>query len=1009
MPLFQKSVLKKFLSELDQDLIHDSYNRFQTIFQDPIKQQNILSSKEEQYQEGFLRELFVNVLGYTVNPDPNFNLITEKKNESNGKKADGAIISQGVVKAVIELKSAKTVDLATIETQAFGYKNNQKDCDLVITSNFRKLRFYISNAVEYEEFDLFNLDIEHFRVLWLCLSKDHLLNGTPLKIKNASNNEEENITKKLYRDYATFRKALFQDVCEKNSGHNRLLLFKKTQKLLDRFLFLFFAEDRGLVSANWTRRILHDWTDLKDRYDSYIPLYTRFRKNFEYLNTGFKSKEFEIFAYNGGLFYPDEILDSLIIDDELLFNGSLKLSNYDFDSEVDVNILGHIFEHSLNERDELQSEDASGVTKITKRKKDGVFYTPKFITKYIVDNTIGKLCFEQKKRLQYLESDFEFISVKAAKSSKKIAAKRGALKSKLDHYQNWLLKLKIIDPACGSGAFLNQALDFLISEHSKVDELRARLLGGSIVLSDVENSILENNLYGVDINEEAVEIAKLSLWLRTARRGRKLSSLNTNIRVGNSLINDPIVAGEKVFNWETEFEAVFNNGKFDVVIGNPPYVPNVSITDDEKTFYSKFYKTSEYQINTFSLFIEKSIDILNSDGVYGLIVPNYFVSTRYDRKLRQLMFIEHTVYEIINTYNVFEDAVVDTVIVLGMKSTSGETMIKSIGSEMRTIASRLEALSEGKWSYEAVLNFKGNPYDAIVSFNDTQEYASSFTLKHFLDFKKGMQPYEQGKGVPPQSREMMNSKVYHAKFQKDNSYFPLLTSSSVKRHFIKWNGEWIKYGRNLAAPRQWRIFEGERILLNRIVSGTKFDVTYVKDVYINNSDVFNLLPAKLNGAPNISLKALSGLIGSELCAKYFLDRNVNLNRQAFPKVNVSTLETFPVADKFFTVQNEIEILVDELSLQKINLYNLSSQFLTLLKAKFPVIMVNRKLENWFDLSTSEFLKELQKRKVVLTLSEQSDWLTYFEKEKAQTSIIKNLIIQSENDIDEIVDSLYEEL
>jgi type II restriction/modification system DNA methylase subunit YeeA len=201
-----------------------------------------------------------------------------------------------------------------------------------------------------------------------------------------------------------------------------------------------------------------------------------------------------------------------------------------------------------------------------KRKKDGVFYTPKCITKYIVDNTVGKLCEEKKTELDIQEAEYE----KERKGRQKATLKK--LTQKLEDYRRWLLQITICDPACGSGAFLNQALEFLIAEHQYIDELQAKLFGDAMVLSEVENSILENNLFGVDINEESVEIAKLSLWLRTAQKGRKLTSLNKNIKCGNSLIEDPNIAGDKAFNWKNEFPNVFKKGGFDVIIGNPPYV-----------------------------------------------------------------------------------------------------------------------------------------------------------------------------------------------------------------------------------------------------------------------------------------------------------------------------------------------------------------------------------------------------------------------------------------------------
>ncbi len=149
MPLFQNTVQQKYLKQLNPEFLHSKYLEFKTYFGNPDIQENIRNSKEEQFQEGFLRELFVNILGYTLNPTPDFNLTTEYKNIKDSKKADGAILINNSVKAVIELKGTNTTDLDKIEAQAFGYKNNQHDCVYVITSNFEKLRFYIDNAIEY--------------------------------------------------------------------------------------------------------------------------------------------------------------------------------------------------------------------------------------------------------------------------------------------------------------------------------------------------------------------------------------------------------------------------------------------------------------------------------------------------------------------------------------------------------------------------------------------------------------------------------------------------------------------------------------------------------------------------------------------------------------------------------------------------------------------------------------------------------------------------------------------
>ncbi len=555
MPIFQTSVVNKYLKLLDKQVIKSAYSIFKLHFHNATIQDNIRSSKEEQYQGEFLIDLFVNVLGYTKSPSANFNLTTEYKNIKDSKKADGAIIFDNAVKAVIELKGTNTIDLGNVEVQAFGYKNNQPECVYVITSNFEKLRFYIDNAIEFIEFNLFTLSEIEFEVLYLCLAKQSIEAGIPKKIKEETLSQEDEITKKLYRDYSLFKREMHKDLVTHNPEYDSLLLFKKTQKLLSRFLFLLFAEDRQLLPPNSVRQILKQWQELKE-LDEYTPLYDRFKKYFGYLNTGFKGKRYDVFAYNGGLFKHDTILDSIKIDDEILYKHALKLSDYDFASEVDVNILGHIFENSLNEMDELKAEIAGEVIdkSKSKRKKDGVFYTPKYITKYIVDNTLGKLCAVKKAEFGVVENEY-FTDKKRQKKAIQAMAQR------LTSYRNWLLQITICDPACGSGAFLNQALNFLIDEHRYIDELQAKLFGDALILSDIETTILENNLFGVDLNEESVEIAKLSLWLRTAKPNRKLNDLNNNIKCGNSLIDDLEVAGKKAFNWEKEFPQVFGIDK----------------------------------------------------------------------------------------------------------------------------------------------------------------------------------------------------------------------------------------------------------------------------------------------------------------------------------------------------------------------------------------------------------------------------------------------------------------
>ena len=361
---FQNSVIKKYLAALNTKQVTAAWEQYKAYFLNRDIQDNIRSSKEEQFQEGFLRELFVKVLGYTLNPSPSFNLITEQKNETDAKKADGAILRDDKVIGVIELKDHKTTDLSHVERQAFGYKNQHKDTRYVVISNFEKLRFYIDNSVEHIEWNLFTLTEEDFRRLYFCLAWANISTDLPLKAKLESVSNEDQITQQLYKDYSAFKREIFADILANNTGDStpkeqKLLLFKKTQKLLDRLLFIFFAEDCGLLPPNSMVQILEQWEQLNEM-DEYKPLYSRIKKYFGYLDTGYQGKKYEIFAYNGGLFKPDEVLDEIRISDDILARFTRKLADYDYSTEVDVNILGHIFENSLTEIEEVTEQINSG-------------------------------------------------------------------------------------------------------------------------------------------------------------------------------------------------------------------------------------------------------------------------------------------------------------------------------------------------------------------------------------------------------------------------------------------------------------------------------------------------------------------------------------------------------------------------------------------------------------------------------------------------------------------------
>ena len=987
--LFQNKIIKKYITSIPEDVEKDAWQKYQKYFLNVNIQNNIQQSKEEQFQEGFLSELFVNILGYTLNPSPNFNLITEKKNETNSKKADGAILLNDDVIGVIELKDHKTTDLSKVEGQAFGYKSQHRNARYVVISNFEKLRLYIDNAVDYREWNLFTMKEKDFSELFLCLSWKEVEKGTALKMKSDSDLQEEEITQKLYRDYSQFKRLLFADILKNNANTSglsekdwQLMLFKKTQKLLDRLLFIFFAEDCGLLPPNSIMIIINQWNTLKEM-DAYVPLYDRIKKFFGYLNTGHQGKQYEIFAYNGGLFLPDTELDSLVITDELLATHTRKLSEYDFASDVDVNILGHIFENSLTEIEEITKNIEEGAAdasqmKNSKRKKDGVFYTPQYITKYIVENTVGKLCIEKKQELGIDEKEY------FADKKRQATTKRNLL-DKLNNYREWLLQISILDPACGSGAFLNAALQFLMAEHKLIDEMEAKVTGSSLVFQDVEKSILEHNLYGVDINEESVEIARLSLWLRTAKPHRKLNSLNENIKCGNSLISDPNIAGEKAFDWQKEFPKVFDKGGFDIVIGNPPYVNIANIQNEqERIYYQNTFKTVKNKCDLYSIFTEKAQSLLRKEGLLGFIFPNSWMGTESFSKLRDFFAKEVTIYQLVELPpGVFEDAIVTTVL----------CFYKNIIPQKESEIDLYSYVNKEFKKKDFVLDYNQVRKSPNISFSFEKtislEKKECIKLKEIVSFSLGIKTSDD-------SRFIFKEPI-------DDTCYKILRGRNFKRWSKADNNEWIWYQPSLICekpggrPRILKNFLVEKKIIIQDIA-QEINATIDEQKYLCN-DTINIIYAVKE---EYSIEYILSLLNSKLVNVWF--------RKTFPAglhIKTNQLELIPIPKIELIAQQPFVALAIHMLLLNQQLQEKRSSFLHRLRDNLGVEKMTSALETFDLLDFKGLLLELKKQKKQISLSQQDEWEDYFNDYREQCQQLSKDIDETNKQIDLKVYHLYD--
>jgi len=1044
MALFQASVLNKYLKAVDPKKISKAYKAFSAYFLNPVIQENIRKSKEEQFQATFLHELFVNILGYTLNPNPDYNFTTEFKNEKNNRKADGAILKDVSATGVIELKGTNTKDLESIRRQAFDYKANQKGCVYVITSNFEKLRFYINDATEFEEFNLFELTPDRFALLYLCLQRENLLRDLPLKIKEASIAEEEAITKNFYKDYSVFKRELFRDLVKRNvkriktnrqeqldaatiaelTGDERaertrlqknikLTLFKKSQKLIDRFLFIFFAEDRGLLPPNSTLKILDDFEQLK-AMDAHVPLYERFKLYFNYLDMGRKGteKHAEIYAYNGGLFKPDSILDQLIIDDDLLLTHTRKLANYDFESQVDVNILGHIFENSLNEIESVNAEiEGDSFDKQTsKRKKDGVFYTPKYITKYIVENTVGKLCEEKKAELGFEEAEY----FKSRKGRNKDTLKN--LVAILDTYRDWLLQITICDPACGSGAFLNQALDFLIKEHRYIDELKAKVLGGGLVFADIENTILENNIYGVDLNEESVEIAKLSLWLRTAQPRRKLNDLSSNIKCGNSLIDSKAVAGDKAFKWEQEFPHIFEkagaeqgrSSGFDVVIGNPPYVRKQGLMEhypEMCEYYERKFQSATANYDIYALFMERCYHLINHDGIVSFILPHKFLVSDFGFGIRQffkentaveklihfgseIVFIEASTYTCIidltkekkdkihfkklNPDELFEPFSWESMEYKNLNTNNWDLqseriygIIEKLNRQPYIVGDIFKTIFQGiATSLDAVYVFEGEDMGSLIKgYNSKYDY-------HFEIEKEMVKPFVKGNQISKSQTPIVKNYVIFPYKLNGNEASPY--EESYIRDLLPKTYAYLKHfeseirGRERGRmdiidgwylyiyPKSLNKFQKPKIMTQEISLGC--NMTYDENgTYYHPTTVYSFVKSSKY---EIDDKFYLGILNSKVMW-FFLKNTGTELRGGYFRFKTNYLKPFPLPE----IPTNSEVLIQLVNCQLDNnklLQEINIKFQTFFASQYKLDKLSRKLENWHELEFGEFIKELNK-------------------------------------------------
>ncbi len=632
-----------------------------------------LATKEVSLHGQYLQHVFSFALGYRTSTEAgaHWDIQPEAKFGTMGKSADAGLglyrVGQMTHIAPLELKGIdhpldmpRGRRLSPVE-QAWDYANNEPTCRWILVSNYNEIRLYARKRGPemFESWTLEKLaDLDEFKRFWFLCSRDQLLpksadaQSPTDELLDGSAQSEKLVEDKLYARYKAIRNELYADLKEVNSNRPALEMLAATQTILDRILFIAFAEYRGLLP----RKLLSDAIDTSTRFNSGTK-WPAVRALFRWIDVGWQREN--VHAYNGGLFRYDARVDECSVSDELCLRLRTLLE-FNYAEEVSVEVLGHIFEQSISDLEEKR-KDAGGGDVDRKRKKEGVFYTPPYVTRFIVQETLGRA----------VKEAWADALAQLPQSASEPGPADPVWLPVWHDYRERIRGLRVLDPACGSGAFLIAAFDFLAYEYQRINSALV-VLGDIDGQVDLADALLHGNLHGVDLNRESVEITRLSLWLKTARKGHKLADLDGTIQHGNSVVSDPTL-DPAAFDWaiggpasEVMRDVASDAQKqawprwqagFDVVLGNPPYVRQEElkgIKEHLKAHFACYDSTADLYV----YFLELMTKVCRENGRAGSVCSDTWLKANFATGLRKYLATESTPENLIDLGDnqVFADA-----------------------------------------------------------------------------------------------------------------------------------------------------------------------------------------------------------------------------------------------------------------------------------------------------------------------------------------------------------------